>query len=72
MQRNLEGPLVYDQIYHISISKRVDPDQEALLIWISSVCKSIKRQLYEVKGYRAFGTYTISTTKMTSKYLATD
>ena len=31
------------------VANRVDPDQAAL-IWVCSVCKSVKRHLYEVKG----------------------
>ena len=45
---------MYDQIYHISITNRVVPDQAALTRAARSgsalFAKNIKRRLYEVKG----------------------
>ena len=41
-------------LYHISISKQSRPwsdsSYKSCLIWVCSVCKSVKRPLYEVRG----------------------
>ena len=55
-QRNyLSSPLVLDQIYNISISKQSRPRSgsscKSCLVWVCSVCRSVKRRLHEVKGY---------------------
>ena len=59
-QRNyLSGPLVYDHTIisnHISLSKHGRPwsgsSYKSCLIWVCSVCKSVKRRLCELKGFK--------------------
>ena len=49
-----------DQIYHIFVCKQRRPwsgsSYRSSLIWIGSVCKSVKGRLYEVEGYKLTST----------------